>query len=83
MPNNANPPKLALHRRATTDALGTLRLEIPELPPGTPVEIIILAEPAVPLQNPPMRKAPAQIPSDDEVSALLDAADAERARLFP
>lgn len=73
----------ALRRHATIDEQGNLRLRIPELPPGTPVEVIILAEPGTPPRNPPLRKAPAQMPADDEVSALLDLAEAERARLFP
>ena len=54
-----------------------------ELPPGTQVETVILAETGVPSGNPQLRKAPAQAPRDAEVLALLDAADAERARLFP
>ena len=74
---------LALRRHATLDEQGRIALQIDELPPGTKVEIIILAEPALPVHNQPPRKPPAQAPNDDEILSLLDAADAERARLFP
>ena len=86
MQNKRATEKPAFRRSAIVDAQGRVILRLPELPLGTRVEAIILAESTpAPACGPLAMQAPpaSPAPSDAEALALMELADAERARLFP
>ncbi len=77
-------PMLSPRRHAIVDEHHGISIRVDELPPGTKVEVIVLAESASSPRNPLLAmRGTVQAPSEAEVQALLDAADAERARHFP